>query len=382
MFIKHNVSVSEGIQLLRDTYGKKIRYMTACAQNPSFSKERQKLALDVATFMKMKLQHTMFVQKEGMNILQMLKTNAHKNPTAAALNDLSLDDYTNQEAYFLAQKYFKTYNLALLWHDLGRTQEFDDNCLPTRVDHALSSREMLESRKTDAMLVLIVRNHGYSTNKNMYEYCEKEPAFQTFSKEEKRACKLLSLMVRDADKLGNWKTFAKQGVTREVVKRIKLEIYRDKVSIGSYEMSCVLQNVPIDYSQYSNFSGIQLAHLMWSADMALVSTKEAAIKGNFVEEMLDYMREVAQDDTALKVAQNDLSAVPDYQLFLKQQHNIFEMFQKRGRIEKSKKFDSQKEFEALQKRLKMKNFAVPRVQTTGLVRYNTITLPPRDGSRQ
>lgn len=179
--------------------------------------------------------------------------------------------------------------------------------------------------------------------------------------------------MRDADKLGNWKTFVKQGVTREVAKRIKPEIFRDKVSLGAYEMSCVHKNIPIDYSKYSNFSGIQLAHLMWSADMAFVSTKQAAIKGNYVEGMLDYMREVAQDDTALKFSQKDITAVPDYELFLRQQNEIFHLFQKRGWIDEAKSFRIDKELAALQNRLKSKNYAIPRVQTTGLNRY--VVLP-------
>ena len=370
MLINKKVSIDEGIQLLRDTYGRKIDYLLKCSKNPSFSAERRKLASQVATFMKMKLQHTMFVQKEGMNILQMLKNSAENNPDAFALNDQNLDTFTNVEAYELARKYLSAYRLALLWHDLGRTQEFDDNCSPTRVDHAVCSREMLEKRNADNLLVLVVRNHGYNTNRTMYEFCEKEPAYQAFSDEQKKACKLLSLLVRDADKLGNWKTFVRQGVNREVAKRIKPEIFRDKVSLGAYEMSCVHKNIPVDYSKYSNFSGIQVAHLMWAADMAFQSTKEAAIKGNFVEGMLDYMREVAQDDTALKIAQNDVGAISDYQLFLQQQNDIFHVFQSRGWIDKSKNFDPLKELKNFQVRLKHKNFAVPRVLTTGLARYN------------
>lgn len=151
MFIQAKGEIDEGILLLRNTYGKKIKYLLKCAKNPSFSDERKKLALQVATFMKMKLQHTMFVQKEGMNILYMLKKSAEENPEALALNDKSLDTFTNTEAYNLAQKYLPTYRLALLWHDLGRTQEFDDNFLPTRVDHAVCSREMLEKINADAL---------------------------------------------------------------------------------------------------------------------------------------------------------------------------------------------------------------------------------------
>ena len=86
---KRFVSPMEGIALLREIFGKKIAYLQACAQNENFIKERRELASRVATFMKMKLQHTMFVHKEGMNILQVLQKASAENPKSPALIDTS-----------------------------------------------------------------------------------------------------------------------------------------------------------------------------------------------------------------------------------------------------------------------------------------------------
>lgn len=369
---KRFVSPLEGIALLREVFGKKIAYLQAYAQNENFIKERRELASRVATFMKMKLQHTMFVHKEGMNILQVLQKAAAENPNSPALIDTSLDTFTNAQAYNLAMKYVHVYNKALLWHDLGRIAEFDDDLKATGVDHAVVSREMLEQKKAQAMVILVVRNHGYQTNKQMYEMCEKEPTFATFTEEEKAACKLLSLMVRDADKLGNWKTFVRQGINREITQKIKPEIFRSEVSIGRYERDCVRQNIPVNYGKYTNFSGVQVAHLMWSADMAFTTTKEAAIKSGLVDGMLEYMDEVAQDDTALAVQRKEVKALPEYHLFLTQTKEIFDIFQKGGWINKQKDFNVDKRLDILQKRLKSENFAVPRVLTNGLRRYNKL----------
>lgn len=369
---KRFVSPMEGIALLREIFGKKIAYLQACAQNENFIKERRELASRVATFMKMKLQHTMFVHKEGMNILQVLQKASAENPNSPALIDTSLDTFTNLQAYNLAMKYVHVYNKALLWHDIGRVEEFDEDLKPTGVDHAVASREMLEQKKALAMVILVVRNHGYQTNKQMYEMCEKEPLFALFTEEEQKACKLLSLLVRDADKLGNWKTFVRQGINREITQRIKPEIFRNQVSIGSYEMECVRNNMPVDYGKYTNFSGVQVAHLMWSADMAFTTTKEAAIKSGLVDGMLEYMDEVAQDDTALAVQRKEVNALPEYHLFLTQTKGIFDIFQKGGWINKQKDFNIDKRLDTLQTRLNLKNFAVPRVLTNGLRRYNRL----------
>lgn len=367
---KRFVSPLEGIALLREVFGKKIAFLEACAKNPTFSSQRRDLAKRVATFMKMKLQHTMFVHKEGMNILQMLQKASLENPRAQALIDTSLDAFSNAQAYNLAMKFVHVYNKALLWHDLGRVAEFDENLKPTGIDHAVVSREILEEKKAEEMVVLIVRNHGYQTNKKMYEMCEKDPLFALFTEEEQKACKLLSLMVRDADKLGNWRTFVRQGINREITQRIKPEIFRNQVSIGSYEMECVRNNMPVDYAKYSNFSGVQIAHIMWSADMAFGSTKEAAIKSGLVDGMLSYMNEVAQDDTAKAISKKETGAIEDYQKFLRQTKEAFQIFQKNGWISSHSEFDNVEILNSFIKRLKTKNFVRPHVLTNGLRRYN------------
>ncbi len=367
---KRFVSPLEGITLLKEVFGKKIAFLEACAVNQTFSSQRRDLAKRVSTFMKMKLQHTIFVHKEGMNILQMLQKAASESPNAQTLIDTTLDTFTNVQAYNLAMKFIHVYNKALLWHDIGRVAEFDEDLKPTGIDHAVASREMLEQKKAQAMVILVVRNHGYQTNKQMYEMCEKEPLFALFTEEEQKACKLLSLLVRDADKLGNWKTFVRQGINREITQRIKPEVFRDQVSIGDYEMDCVRNNMPIDYTKYSNFSGVQVAHIMWSADMAFVPTKEAAIKSGLVDGMLSYMNEVAQDDTAIAFKNKGIRSVEDYQKFLGQTKEIFQIFQKKDWIASDNKFNTTQIFNTFKQRLKTKNFARPHVLTNGLRRYN------------
>lgn len=366
---KKQTSPQEGIALVREIFGPKITYFESCACNHLLEMEKREQARRITGFMKMKLQHTMFVQMEGMNILKMLEDAAFKYPQEQALIDSSLDSVSTQQAYQLVKKYIHFYNKALLWHDLGRVDEFDESLKPTGINHAVKSSEILEKKKIDPMIILIVRNHGYPTNSQMYEICKKEPAYADFSAEEKKACLLLSLMVRDADKLGNWKAFVRQGINREITQRIKPAMFRPQVSISPYEMSCIRKNIPIDYARYTNFSGVQLAHLMWSVDMAFKATKKAAIEGMWVEGMLDYMNEVAQDDTAIFVKQNKVDALSDYQLFLKQIKEIFVLFQEHGWISSQKELDISHILKSFLKRLETANFDMPRVLTNGLKRY-------------
>lgn len=373
MFIDRRFTTPhEGIALLREIFIKKISYFQACANNNFFSSERRELANRITNFMKMKLQHTMFVQKEGVNILRTLEKLAVENPTGHALIDTDLDNFTNIEAFKLAGKYLSVYNKALLWHDLGRVAEFDDDLKPRQIDHAVVSREILEQKKEQDMVILIVRNHGYHTNRQMYEKCEQEAVFLTLSPEEKRACKLLSLMVRDADKLGNWKTFVRQGINREITRKIKPEVSRSCVSVGQYEMDCVRNNKSVDYSKYTNFTGVQIAHIMWSSDMAFTSTKDAAIEGGLVEGMLEYMNEVAQDDTAMAIQKAIPNALEDYQLFLEQQREVFHIMKKSGWISPLRSLNTEKIYNVFLKRLQSPNYATPRVLTNGLRRYNKL----------
>ena len=202
--------------------------------------------------------------------------------------------------------------------------------MPTGIDHAVVSKDLAEKYTADAMVLLAIRNHGYSTNKTMYAECEAQPQFKRLTAEQKKACKIISLLVRDADKLGNWKTFVNQGINREITRRIKPEVFRSQVSIGDYEMDCVRSNQPINYSRYSNFSGVQIAHMMWSSDMALQATFNVAAKGNFVKGMIDYMDEVARDDTALKIKNGEKDAFEDYSRFLEQTGEVYNIFCRAG----------------------------------------------------
>lgn len=369
------ISNIETISAMRELFGKKIAFMHKCISKASSPEKKQKYA-KVAKFLQMKVQHTMFVQQEGMNIFEALKERATIKPTEQALNDPQLDSFTNLEAYNLTNKYLSVYNQSLLWHDLGRAAEFDRNANPTGIDHAAISKRMAEKRSNNAMLILAIRNHGYPTNEAMYQECEASPLYQMLTEEEKRACKIISLLVRDADKLGNWKTFVKQGITREVTQRIKPEIFRDCVSIGNYEMQCIRENTPINYSKYTNFSGVHVAHMMWASDMALKSTKEAAIKGNYVSGLIEYMDEVARDDTALRVKAKKPGAVEDYAEFLNQTAEVFKIFSNRGWISPQDKFNSVEHYKSFMDRLKKTNYATPRVLVTGMQRYVQNNLPP------
>ena len=66
------ISNADSIPALRDTFAKKINFMRECAAKTA-DPEKKKKYNGVAKFMQMKVQHTMFVHKEGMNILNSLK---------------------------------------------------------------------------------------------------------------------------------------------------------------------------------------------------------------------------------------------------------------------------------------------------------------------
>lgn len=367
------VSNADSIPALRDTFARKINFMRSCAEKTTDPEKRKKYN-NVAKFMQMKVQHTMFVHKEGISILNSLEQSAKECPGENALSDANLKPISNREAYNLTTKYIKVYNKALLWHDLGRIAEFDDQAMPTGIDHAAVSKDLAEKYTTDAMVLLAIRNHGFSTNKKMYEECEASPLFQNLTDEQKQACKIISLLVRDADKLGNWKTFVNQGINREVTRRIKPEVFRNQVSAGDYELACVRNNQPINYSRYSNFTGVQLAHMMWSSDIALQATSKAAAKGNYVKGMIDYMDEVARDDTALKIKNGEKEAFEDYGRFLTQTSEVFNIFAERGWIAKNEKFNPLDRLKSFKKRLNTPGFANPIVLTNGMQRYSTPTL--------
>ena len=366
------ISNADSIPALRDTFAKKINFMRECAAKTADPEKRKKYN-GVAKFMQMKVQHTMFVHKEGMNILNSLKKSAQEAPEANALNDASLPPVSNKEAFELTSKYLKVYNKALLWHDLGRTAEFDDHAMPTGIDHAVVSKDLAEKYTADAMVLLAIRNHGYSTNKTMYAECEAQPQFKRLTAEQKKACKIISLLVRDADKLGNWKTFVNQGINREITRRIKPEVFRSQVSIGDYEMDCVRSNQPINYSRYSNFSGVQIAHMMWSSDMALQATFNAAAKGNCVKGMIDYMDEVARDDTALKIKNGEKDAFEDYSRFLEQTGEVYNIFAERGWINRDESFNKLQRIQSFKKRLSTPGYENPVVLTNGMQRYTQKT---------
>ena len=366
------ISNADSIPALRDTFAKKINFMRECAAKTADPEKRKKYN-GVAKFMQMKVQHTMFVHKVGMNILNSLKKSAQEAPEANALNDANLPPVSNKEAFELTSKYLKVYNKALLWHDLGRTAEFDDHAMPTGIDHAVVSKDLAEKYTADAMVLLAIRNHGYSTNKTMYAECEAQPQFKRLTAEQKKACKIISLLVRDADKLGNWKTFVNQGINREITRRIKPEVFRSQVSIGDYEMDCVRSNQPINYSRYSNFSGVQIAHMMWSSDMALQATFNAAAKGNFVKGMIDYMDEVARDDTALKIKNGEKDAFEDYSRFLEQTGEVYNIFAERGWINRDESFNKLQRIQSFKKRLSTPGYENPVVLTNGMQRYTQKT---------
>lgn len=363
------ISNADSIPALRDTFAQKINYMHSCAKKTK-NPEKRKRYKSVAKFMQMKVQHTMFVHKEGISILNALEQAAKEAPRENALSDTNLKPISNREAYNLTNKYLKVYNKALLWHDLGRIAEFDDQAMPTGIDHAAVSKDLAKKYTDDAMVLLAIRNHGFTTNKKMYEECEASPLFENLTAEQKKACKVISLLVRDADKLGNWKTFVNQGINREVTRRIKPEIFRSQVSAGDYEMECVRNNQPINYSLYGNFTGVQLAHMMWSSDIAFQATSKAAAKGNYVKGMIDYMDEVARDDTALKIKNGEKNAFEDYGHFLKQTSEVFNIFTKRGWIAENEKFNSLDRIQTFKKRLNTPNFANPTVLTNGMQRYS------------
>ena len=363
-------------QGLKETFLATIKEFGCRAENEQNPAIKQKL-LEAATFMKMKLQHTYFVRSDGVEIFNKLKEAAAANPKGSCCIDSNLEPISSARAFYLAEKYMFQYNRALLWHDLGRIHDLGPNGSGTGKSHPVESEILAneiykrESIKDD-LTVLIIRNHGYSSNIQTITECRKRPEFLELTDEEQEACIILSLMVRDADKLGNWKTFVKQGINRAVENNIKDKILLCTVAPNYYEYTQVMAGKTIDYSKYMNFTGVQLAHIMWYSDFALAPTKEAALGGGYIEGMIIYMNEVAQDDVCRSIFDTVTDTVvilSDYKLFLTRIYRIFQELQSRGWIAETAVFDTMAHITALHNRLDKPNFEKPRVYTNGLKRY-------------
>lgn len=365
----------QAMNALRAEYNGHIQKMREAAAFSHAPDEKKKYE-DVMRFFQMKAQHSMYVYFEGMNILKNLEKQAQDHPSSPALVDQRWGKVTNKEAFDLIQKHQDCLVNALLLHDLGRVAEFDDKGNPTRLNHVVQSREMLPRYMDDAMTAVAILNHGYPTNDKMLIEQEKDPLFTGLTDEQKKACTLISFVIRDADKLGNWKAFVDQGISRTITARIHPDISREKkeVSVGTYEMSCVEKGVPVDYSRYTNFTGVQVAHMMWATDMALNATKNAAIQGQYIKGLIDYMIEVAEDETAVSVVgattkEQKEAHLNDFRKLVIQSQKIFNRFTQIGYIDQADRFKSVSYLQHLSDRLLKPYAACPIVQTTGLQRY-------------
>ncbi len=365
----------QAMNALRAEYNGHIQKMREAAAFSHAPDEKKKYE-DVMRFFQMKAQHSMYVYFEGMNILKNLEKQALEHPDEPALVEQRWGTATNKEAFTLIQKNQDCLVNSLLLHDLGRVAEFDDKGNPTRLNHVVQSREMLPRYMDDPMTAVAILNHGYPTNDKMLTEQEKDPLFTGLTDEQKKACTLISFVIRDADKLGNWKAFVNQGINRSITARIHPDISREgkEVSVGTYEMSCVEKGVPVDYSQYTNFTGVQVAHMMWATDVALNATKKAAIQGQYVKGLIDYMIEVAEDETALSVVRASTEEqkeayMSDFRKLILQSQKIFNRFTQIGYIARDDQFKSVACLQHLSDRLLKPYPARPIVQTTGLQRY-------------
>lgn len=316
-------------------------------------------------FLKMKAIHTSFVYDEGMGIYKSLGEAAKTNPSALAMaNGLgNLVGLTNKQAFEIATKHFADYEHALVGHDVGRAYEHDNQGNPNYKLHPHLSFENTEHLSDVARVAIL--NHTYPSQKDMVEkvnsiesagnakdshghaewmssvQVDAHKRYQAMPQDDKVATMLISNMIRDADKLGNWRGVVAWGQQENTptMQRVYSAPHGRKGSftLSEREMGAMRENRVLNYYEdVTNFNGMNLAVLMWAPDFALEVTNKAAAKSNLALGLIDYMDEYAQERAREQQASND------YTEFLGQLGEVFGTMQKRGFIGKESNFGAEK----------------------------------------
>ena len=369
------MSRSDAMQLFRDSFaaktlelnlsrkGLKDSMINSASNFEAFWHYIEKMAVDEALlFVKMKAIHSSHVFGAGTDILESMREAAETNPDGLAMtNDENiLKGLTNKQTFEIVKKYMADYEFALMGHDIGRCFEHDDKGTPNFKLHPYLSFQNTPQLSDVARLAII--NHGYPTAGDMYAKldsrdeavqasCSKGHAewmktlqleahekYQAMTYEQKIATALISNMVRDADKLGNWRGVVAWGQQEDTptMRRIYDLPHGRKgtIALADSEMRAARENRVINYyKDCTNFNGMNLAVLMWSADFSLQSTSQTAAKSNLALDLINYM-----DEWSRQHAAEDKKS-EEYAQFLKQLGEIFNIFQERGFIGSKDKFD-------------------------------------------
>ena len=349
---------------MQGSYALKISTLGQAKQKET-DPERIKKLDDAILFLKMKAVHTAHVYDAGMDIFTSLKEVAKTNPDAPAMTNQidNLQGITNKQAFEIVSKYFSDYEHALVGHDIGRAYEHDDQGNPNFKLHPHLSYENTQNLSDVARIAIL--NHTYPSQKDMFAKVNSVESakeakdthghadwmsgiqidaykrYQALSGEDKRATMLISNMIRDADKLGNWRGVVAWGDNENTptMQRVFQAPHGRKgtFTLSEREMGAMRENRTLNYYQdVTNFNGMMLAVLQWSPDFALEVTKDAAAKSNLALGLVDYMDEYAQN-MAHKQKQPD-----EYNTFLGQLGEVFDTYKQRGFIGKEDTFDADK----------------------------------------
>ena len=348
--------------------------------------------LDAAIqFLTMKAKHSIHVHKEGIGIYNAMEAAAKNNPTGKAMTKQQdvLGELTNKQAFEIAKKHFKDYELALMGHDIGRVLEFDKNANTNFKSHPYLSYEMMADQSDISRVATI--NHNYPTADVMYTKMNDKGSagtaacnhghadwmrsiqldaynkYQSMSRDEKVATMLLSCMVRDADKLGNWKGVVQHGDDENSPTMQKIYNLphgnKDGIKLSEREMSAVRENRTMKYFEdVTHFIGMALAVLMWAPDFALNVTAKAAAKSDLASGLINFMDEQGQDKA---VTQNKPA---EYAELVKQLEEVFKTKQSRGFISDDKTFDVNSRLQTLKAMMNGK-FTRPKLALTGTKMY-------------
>ena len=376
--------------LMWQSYNERIKEFKAKRAKETNPK-RIKILDEVIQQLIMKAKHSIYVHKEGIEIYKAMEAAAKNNPNGKAMTKQQdiLSGLTNKQAFEIAKKHFHDYELALMGHDIGRVLEFDRKGITNFKSHPYLSYEMMADQSDISRVATI--NHGYSTAEAMYSKMnDKESArtaidnnghadwmrslqldafnkYQSMPHDDKVATMLLSYMIRDADKLGNWKGVVQHGDNENSPTMQKIYALphgnKDGIKLSEREMSAVRENRTMKYFEdVTHFIGMYLAVAMWAPDFALNVTAKAAAKSNLVSGLIDNMNEIGQDK-AIALKKPDEYAELVNQLLL-----IFNTKKQRGFISADKTFDVVGHLRTLEQMMTGKRTR-PKLALNGLRKY-------------
>lgn len=378
--------------IICDSYIRRINEIKSFLKqetNPEF----QKPLKDALVFLQMKLIHTDEVYNEGLKILDHLIIAGSNDPKLQTMtkNIGLIGGITNDDASTIARQHFNNYIDSLVGHDVGRVGEHDDMGKPNFKLHPYLSYEMLENLSDIARIAIL--NHSYATAEEMYQKLDsysaaseardnyghaewmakiQKDAFQRYnnlSLDDKIAVVLLSNMVRDADKLGNWKGIVRRGQQEDTptMRRIFSSDHgrKNTISLSDNEMNAMHSNRVLKYfSDVTNFVGMNLANIMWASDFALKITNKTAAESKLAIGIVNYMDEYAQN----WAAKNKNSG--EYIKFLQQLGEIFETIKARELIGKETEFDMEGRMEIFSG-LMSGDIKRPQLKGDGITKYDS-----------